>query len=72
MAAVFEARRRGGCAACPDGIEVGDQVTWSEDDEVVHVHCLLEQRPPKPAENEVCGRCFTEKSTTGACLCDDD
>lgn len=35
----FEARYRGKCAACGDRIEEGDEVTYDDDDELIHDEC---------------------------------
>lgn len=69
MASLFAARYPGRCGACPDGIEIGDALTYDEDDVVIHVECRPNhERIGKPPE--VCPRCFLAKAENGACGCD--
>lgn len=60
----FEAKYRGTCPACENGIAVGDEVTFAAFDEVVHVTC-----PPDPTAlaRPVCPVHFTELPVSGVC-----
>ena len=63
----FEARYPGRCAA-GDEISVGDILAYDSDRQGIHVECAdYPDRPKK--RGEICPRCFTEKSLTGACAC---
>lgn len=69
----FEARYPGRCRACPDPIEVGDDLVMT-DEGAVHFGCAGDRaavaaRVTMP--REVCPRCFTEKAVNGACACED-
>jgi hypothetical protein len=69
MARKFEARYPGRCPSCQHGIEVGDELIM-EDEVAVHFDCAGE--PTKRIRpREVCPRCFTEKSVSGACACEE-
>lgn len=70
----FEARYPGRCPACEDAIEVGDDLAYDED-VVVHFVCVGRTATHQAASKkprEVCPRCFTQKSVSGACICEDD
>lgn len=43
----FEARYQGRCGSCPNSIQLGDQVTYDCDDELVHEDCLRAWRDPR-------------------------
>jgi hypothetical protein len=77
----FAARYPGRCMACHDAIEVGDDLVM-QDGLAVHFDCAgnrgtgLGSRSAGPAgvrvaTREVCARCFTEKSVSGACACEE-
>ena len=68
MASIFEARYPGECPACGWAIMRGQECRYDEHDEVVHLACP--DAEPLRVVGEVCGACFMEKSTTGACGCD--
>lgn len=73
-ARTFEAKIRSECpAGCGEPIEVGDEVRWAYDgqrERVIHAGCdlIVEKRLEA---GSVCPRCFTEKSVSGACACDE-
>lgn len=73
-ARTFEAKFNGPCAAsCGEQIEVGDEARWASDgqrERVIHAGCdlIVEKRLQA---GSVCPRCFTEKSVSGACACDE-
>lgn len=69
MSRGFTARYPGTCANCPDGIRVGDQLVYDEDDLVIHVECRTGPNQLGKAP-EVCPRCFLTKAESGACGCD--
>lgn len=54
------------CGACDGPIDLGDRIT-REGTRWVHISC-----PPGRMDlvREQCSECFTEKSVTGACLCE--
>jgi hypothetical protein len=59
----FQAKYIGHCAAdCGNPIQVGDLVTY-EDDQIVHEGCLPKTERPR----ELCPRCFMEKP----CFCEE-
>jgi hypothetical protein len=68
---VVEARFGGFCAACEQTIQVGERITPDPLDgggkTWIHERCpagrMDLQRP-------VCQECWTEKSVTGACMCE--
>ncbi|NYD39932.1 hypothetical protein [Nocardioides panaciterrulae] len=66
----FEARYPGRCPACHEPIDVGDDPVM-EDHRAVHFECAGDQPRPQLVPREICPRCFTEKSVSGACACDD-
>lgn len=80
-AATFEARYPGWCpAGCGQPIEVKDEVKWDllpgEPDlpgnsRVVHAGCSMADTQDGAA-GEVCPRCWTEKSRSGACACEEE
>jgi hypothetical protein len=59
----FKAKYRGICADCGSTIHEGDEITYDEHDEVVHVRCIEEPEPVR----EVCQSCWLEKP----CPCED-
>lgn len=66
----FEARYPGRCVACEERIEVGEDLVM-EDEQAVHFGCAGRASQPARRLTEVCPRCFTEKSLTGACGCEE-
>ena len=62
----FEARYPGTCGTCEDRIHVGDMITYSDEDAVVHVDCESSARPERKAE--VCTVCWLTKP----CDCEED
>lgn len=69
MAHSFTARYPGRCGGCDDGIEVGEVLTYDEDNVVIHADCAPNpERISKPPE--VCPRCFLAKAENGSCGCD--
>lgn len=66
MSRTFAARYPGRCAACDDPIEVGDLLTYDEDNEVVHANgCDQPRRPERPTK--VCPICNLAMPLTGVC-----
>ena len=59
--AAFAARYPGSCAE-GDRIDIGDQVTYTLNGDLVHVSCDAVDAPSASTENvrtpAVCGRCF--------------
>jgi len=55
----FEAKYGGWCADCDDRIQVGETITYTEDDGAVHMHCGGLNEPARIAE--VCGKCWLTK-----------
>ena len=55
----FEARYPGKCAACDGRITPGENVRYSEDDEIMHSRCEDESAAARPVE--VCGSCWLTK-----------
>lgn len=66
----FPARYPGRCAACQERIIEGDQIGYTEDDEIVHADCEA-SAPRETPPRETCPRCFMERSVSGACGCDE-
>jgi hypothetical protein len=64
----FEARFHSDCVHCGWRIKPGDLAKYGHHDYVVHVVCP--EAVPLRAVGEVCGRCFIEKSASGACGCE--
>lgn len=56
----FEARFPGRCAACEERIAPGEQVRYSEDDELAHNRCE-ESNESHAAPIVVCDRCWLTK-----------
>lgn len=73
MSRKFEARYPGRCLACNEPIDIGDDLTYDYD-QVVHYECAGRAASLATIGRrlEVCPRCFTEKSISGACACEDD
>ncbi len=70
----FSARFRSVCPDCGNHIEKDDDVTYSGGD-VVHAdknECIAAVTGGRGDADGTCDRCWTVKSSTGACLCDDD
>lgn len=69
----FTARYPGRCPACGDPIDIGEDLTW-DDDQAVHFTCAGRPRISVITERarEVCPRCFVEKAVNGACACEED
>lgn len=65
----FEARRHSDCGECGWRIKPGDLAKYNDRDDVVHVVCP--EDVGLRAVNEICGRCFMEKSGAGTCGCDE-
>ena len=61
----FEAKFTGRCSDCGERIQVGDQVTYA-DDELVHLECDGPDAPARIAE--VCGKCWLTKP----CECEEE
>lgn len=69
----FLARYPGRCRSCSEPIEVDDELLM-QDEGAVHFDCAGDRnaayaKVSKP--REVCPRCFTEKSVSGACVCEE-
>jgi hypothetical protein len=62
MSVVIEAQRSGPCEACNEGIHRGQKIQPLPDGGWEHTRC--------PEPRPICGECFTEKSVTGACMCE--
>lgn len=69
----FEAKYPGTCQECGGEIEPGDEVVYLED-KLVHadVTCSAQRESTVVVENDICKKCWTTKSVTGACACEDD
>lgn len=66
----FSARYEGRCPACPQLIEVGDDLI-DDDGLVVHFDCAGNQLPLVSSRpREVCPRCQMEQAANGECGCD--
>lgn len=61
------AQRTGTCGDCDGKIREGDAITTEGGGRWRHVVC-----PPAKFDvtRELCSECFTEKSVTGACMCE--
>lgn len=68
MSATFEARWPTDCSDCGWRITVGTLARYNDRDDVVHAVCPEAEAPR--AVGEICGKCFMEKATNGACGCD--
>lgn len=68
MSGSFEARYGGRCAACDEGIRVGDLARF-EDDQIVHDDCVT--AAPRRPDLPPCGTCFMVPALTGTCGCDE-
>ena len=66
--AYFLANFDGRCSECPEPIKRGDEVRFV-DHVLQHGHCP--DHEPVQVERDVCPACFTERSVTGACACED-
>ncbi|OMC12509.1 hypothetical protein [Mycolicibacterium fortuitum] len=63
----FEARYSDQCPACGERIVPGDDVTYSEDNELIHAVSEPVDDPDEPQRNERhCTQCFTVHA--GECL----
>lgn len=73
MSRKFEARYPGRCPACEEEIRVGDDLIFNDDDVTVHFGCANRPRlsPVTGKAREICPRCFTEKSVSGTCACEE-
>lgn len=65
----FPAKFPGKCLLCETWFEVDTPIKFA-DGHVVHETCPMPTDPTTP-NNEICDRCFTEKSNTGECACED-
>jgi hypothetical protein len=67
-AARFPAKYPGKCAACGEGIHVGDELRW-EGYAAVHADCGAVVAPDDET-TETCPRCHMAVAVNGACDCD--
>ena len=66
----MQAEFSGKCGHCGDKFSAGTEITIDPD--MGWIIASHEGLPEPPAvKNEVCDKCFMEKSSTGACLCDE-
>ena len=74
MKSLFRAKYRGECGACEEPIEVDDVLTYDEDQTVIHADCAptVKRQREDLRPVAVCPQCFTAKSVTGSCVCDED
>lgn len=61
MAKTFKARYRSACTQCPDPIEVGEVVTYDDDQLTAHATCVIEALPLTGRKVEICGECHMQK-----------
>lgn len=62
----FPAAYPGTCSECDERFEAGELIMGQYGD-YQHVACP----DPLPPASDVCGTCFTERSKTGRCMCDE-
>ncbi len=59
---VITASRSSECVNCEEGIRAGQRIAPVGEGKWAHVACPM----PRP----ICESCWTQKSVTGACLCE--
>ncbi len=58
MSAIFDAKHRGRCGNCDEQIDIGDSVTYDED-EVVHIGCVGQSLTAGlGVQEKVCDSCY--------------
>jgi hypothetical protein len=64
MARTFPARYPGRCDACDLGFGTDEQVTYTDDDQLVHASCV-NVTPAAGATETTCPRCFLTSCDCG-------
>lgn len=59
-----KAERSGECDRCDEGIRPGQRIETTASGAWAHVAC--------PMPREICETCWTQKSVTGTCMCEED
>lgn len=67
----FRAKYNGWCSECEAPIRAGDEIEYSDDNQVVHVACAAEGKTIEGKPRPVCPRCFQTTAVNGACGCDE-
>lgn len=63
MSASFPAKYKGHCACCSQAFAEGALVVYKDDELIIATHQNWDKEP--------CPKCFTVKSVTGECDCDE-